>query len=459
MKSRRKFLKSTLVSSSAAFAVPTIVPSIVFGKNAPSNKINIGQIGCGRIARSHDLPGTMQHDVSRIVAVSDVDSNRMEDGKKLVEDYYKKKTGSSQPIDVKMYGDYKEMLQDKDIDAVIISTPDHWHSQPALEAALAGKDIYLQKPTSLTIEEGRLLSDVVHRQGVILQVGTQQRSSPQFRIAAELVRNGRIGKVHTVKIGLPGDPSGPEAPEMPIPKNLNFDMWLGSTPEVPYTEIGVHPQEGYSRPGWLRLENYGAGMITGWGQHHYDSAAWGMDTEHTGPISVEAVAQFPKSGLWNVHGDFMVKHEYENGITVFTSGGYTNGIRYEGEDGWIFVSRGNYVASASDPVDQANSAKALDASDKAILTSQIKEDEIHLYKSDEQHGNWLDCIKTRRPPISPVEIGHRTCSVCLISHIAMKIPGVLKWDPVKEKFIDNDLANSMLSRPQRYPYGTNYVNI
>jgi len=459
MKSRRKFLKSTLVSSSAAFAVPTIVPSIVFGKNAPSNKINIGQIGCGRIARSHDLPGTMQHDVSRIVAVSDVDSNRMEDGKKLVEDYYKKKTGSSQPIDVKMYGDYKEMLQDKDIDAVIISTPDHWHSQPALEAALAGKDIYLQKPTSLTIEEGRLLSDVVHRQGVILQVGTQQRSSPQFRIAAELARNGRIGKVHTVKIGLPGDPSGPEAPEMPIPKNLNFDMWLGSTPEVPYTEIGVHPQEGYSRPGWLRLENYGAGMITGWGQHHYDSAAWGMDTEHTGPISVEAVAQFPKSGLWNVHGDFMVKHEYENGITVFTSGGYTNGIRYEGEDGWIFVSRGNYVASASDPVDQANSAKALDASDKAILTSQIKEDEIHLYKSDEQHGNWLDCIKTRKPPISPVEIGHRTCSVCLISHIAMKIPGVLKWDPVKEKFIDNDLANSMLSRPQRYPYGTNYVNI
>jgi len=459
MKSRRKFLKSTLVSSSAAFAVPTIVPSIVFGKNAPSNKINIGQIGCGRIARSHDLPGTMQHDVSRIVAVSDVDSNRMEDGKKLVEDYYKKKTGSSQPIDVKMYGDYKEMLQDKDIDAVIISTPDHWHSQPALEAALAGKDIYLQKPTSLTIEEGRLLSDVVHRQGVILQVGTQQRSSPQFRIAAELARNGRIGKVHTVKIGLPGDPSGPEAPEMPIPKNLNFDMWLGSTPEVPYTEIGVHPQEGYSRPGWLRLENDGAGMITGWGQHHYDSAAWGMDTEHTGPISVEAVAQFPKSGLWNVHGDFMVKHEYENGITVFTSGGYTNGIRYEGEDGWIFVSRGNYVASASDPVDQANSAKALDASDKAILTSQIKEDEIHLYKSDEQHGNWLDCIKTRKPPISPVEIGHRTCSVCLISHIAMKIPGVLKWDPVKEKFIDNDLANSMLSRPQRYPYGTNYVNI
>lgn len=459
MKSRRKFIKSSIIGASAAFAVPTIVPSTVFGKNAPSNKINIGQIGCGRIARAHDLPGTWQHDDCRIVAVSDLDSNRMEDGKKLVESYYNKKKGSGQAVDVKMYGDYKEMLLDKDIDAVIISTPDHWHSQPAIEAALAGKDIYLQKPTSLTITEGRLLSDIVHKQGVILQVGTQQRSSPQFRIAAELVRNGRIGKIHTVKVGLPGDPSGPDAAEMPVPKNLDYDMWLGSTPEVPFTEIGVHPAKGYSRPGWLRLEQYGAGMITGWGQHHYDSAAWGMDTEFTGPISVEAVAQFPKSGLWNVHGDFMVKQEYENGITVFTSGGYTNGIRYEGEDGWIFVSRGNYVASASDPVDQANSAKALDASDPSILKSVIKENEIHLYKSDEQHGNWLDCIKNRKQPISPVEIGHRACSVCLVSHIAMKVPGILKWDPKKEKFVDNDLANSMLSRPQRFPYGTNYVKI
>ena len=459
MKSRRKFLKSSMIGASAAFVVPTIVPATVFGKNAPSNKINVGQIGCGRIARGHDMPGSMQHDASRMIAVSDLDSNRMKDGKKLVEDFYNKKTNSTQAVDVKMYADYKEMLQDKDIDAVIISTPDHWHSQPALEAALAGKDIYLQKPTSLTITEGRLLSDIVHRQGVILQVGTQQRSSPQFRIAAELVRNGRIGKIHTVKIGLPGDPSGPVADEMPIPKSLNFDMWLGSTPEVPYTEIGVHPQKGYSRPGWLRIENYGAGMITGWGQHHYDSAAWGMDTEFTGPISVESVAQFPKSGLWNVHGDFMVKQEYENGITVYTSGGYTNGIRYEGTEGWIFVSRGSYVASASDPVDVAKSSKALDASDPAILKSEIKENEIHLYKSDEQHGNWLDCIKTRKQPISQVEIGHRSCSVCLISHIAMKIPGVLKWDPMKERFIDNDLANSMLSRPQRYPYGTDRVKL
>jgi len=453
---RRNFLKNTVATTAGAIIIPSIVPSSVFGKNAPSNKINIGQIGCGRIARTHDLPGVWQYDTARIVAVSDLDRNRMEDGKKLVENYYNEKSGSDSAVDVKMYADYKDMLADKNIDAVIISTPDHWHSQPAIEAALAGKDIYLQKPTSLTITEGRLLSDIVHKQGTILQVGTQQRSSSQFRRAAELVRNGRIGKIHTVKVGLPGDPPGPEADEMPIPSSLNYDMWLGSTPEVPYTEIGVHPQKGYGRPGWLRLEQYGAGMITGWGQHHYDSAAWGMDTEFTGPTSVEAVAQFPKRGLHNVHGDFMVKQEYDNGITVYTSGGFPNGIRYEGEDGWIFVTRGAYRATASDPIPEG-STKALDASSEDILKSVIGKDEINLYVSNEQHGNWLDCIQSRKQPISPVEIGHRACSVCLVSHIAMHVPGVLKWDPGAEKFLDNDVANSMLSRPQRYPYGTSYV--
>jgi hypothetical protein len=155
----------------------------------------------------------------------------------------------------------------------------------------------------------------------------------------------------------------------------------------------------------------------------------------------------------------MVKAEYENGITMYTSGGYPNGIRYEGTEGWIFVSRGDYVASASDPVSKASSAKALDASDPKILTSEIGENEIHLYKIDNQHGNWLDCIKSRKEPISPVEIGHRACTVCLISHIAMKIPGKLEWNPKTEKFIKNDLANSMLSRPQRFPYGTKNVKI
>ena len=310
---RRNFITKVSATSAITFLAPSILPSGVYGKTKANNKINIGQIGCGRIARSHDMPGVMQYDNARLIAVCDVDINRMKDAKKLVEDYYNNKTGSNNAVDVKMYEDYKELLLNKDIDAVVISTPDHWHAQPAIEAALAGKDIYLQKPTSLTVEEGRILSDVIQKKGTILQVGTQQRSMPQFRIAAELVRNGRIGKLHTVKIGLPGDPSGPEAFNMEVPSNLNYDMWLGQTPLMDYTEIGVHPKEGYSRPGWLRIEQFGAGMISGWGQHHYDSAAWGMDTELTGPVSVQAVAEFPKSGLWNVHGDFMSRAEYENG--------------------------------------------------------------------------------------------------------------------------------------------------
>ena len=196
----------------------------------------------------------------------------MQDGKELIENYYAKKENEASG-EIKQYGDFREMLLNDEIDAVVISTPDHWHSQPAMMAALAGKHVYLQKPTSLTIREGRQLADVVKKTGVKLQLGTQQRSSEQFRIAAELVRNGRIGKLHTVRIGLPGDPAGPEAPAMPVPKNLNYEMWLGSTPAVPYTEIGVHPQKGYGRPGWFRINQFGAGMITGWGQHHFDSAS------------------------------------------------------------------------------------------------------------------------------------------------------------------------------------------
>lgn len=450
---RRKFIKSTVAGVAGGIIIPSIVPSSVFGKSAPSNKIQIGQIGCGRIARAHDLHETLKYDAARIIAVCDVDSKRMKEGKELVDTFYARSAAKKKYLDAKMYDDYREMLMSKDIDAVMISTPDHWHAQPAVEAALAGKDIYLQKPTSLTVREGRVLSDIVQKKGIILQMGTQQRSSSQFRIAAELVRNGRIGKIHTVKIGLPGDPSGPEAEEMAVPKNLNYDMWLGSTPEVYYTEIGVHPKQGYSRPGWLRREQFGAGMITGWGQHHIDSANWGLDTEYTNPIEVEAIAQFPRSGLWNVHGDFMVKAKYENGVEMLISGGYTNGIRYEGSDGWIFVSRGNYQATASDPVAKENSSKALDAMDPSILKSEIGENEIHLYSSNEQHGNWLDSIQSRKEPISPVEPGHRACATCLISHIAMKVPGKLKYDPIGEKFLNSDLANSMLSRSERDPYG------
>ena len=438
-------------AAAVAAGFPSIVPSSVFGANAPSNRINVGAIGTGRISRTHDMPGIWQYDHARIMAVCDLDANRLEDAKKLVNDVYAKKTGK--PYDgVATYGDYRDLLANKDVDAVVISTPDHWHALPAIAAVEAGKDVYLQKPTSLTIAEGRALSNAVHRTGRIFQIGSQQRSAPQFRYAAELVRNGRIGQLKTVYVGLPGDPSGEEEAEMPVPKSLDYEAWLGSTPYVYYTEKRVHPQVGYDRPGWLRCEQFGAGMITGWGAHHVDSAHWGMDTEHTGPVEIWGTAEFPKKGLWNVHGPFRTEAVYANGVHMIISGDFPNGVKFEGTEGWVFVSRGNDTVTSSDPVAKLKDAQALSASDPKIITSVIGPSEIHLPESREHHGNWLDAIRTRQPPIAPVEVAHRSCSACLLHHIAMKTKRKLRWDPVRERFHDDDEANAMVSRPQRWPY-------
>jgi predicted dehydrogenase len=450
--SRRRFFGSSIAGTAAFLSAPAIVPASVLGGKAPSNRIHVGAIGVGRISREHDMPGVLKHDFARITAVCDLDSHRCSEGKQFVEEYYSKKSGSVFK-GVQTFDDYREMLAKADLDAVIISTPDHWHARPAIDAARAGKDIYLQKPTSLTIREGRFMSDTVHQTGRILQIGTQQRSWEQFRRACELVRNGRIGQVQTIRIGLPVDPAGEDEAEMPIPKNLNYEMWLGSTPWVYYTEKRVHPQNDYSRPGWLRCEQFGAGMITGWGAHHVDIAHWGMNTEHTGPVEIAASADFPKSGLWDVHGSFQVSMKYANGVTVHISDTHPNGVRFEGTEGWIFVTRGPYAVTGSDPVSQESNQKALSASDPRLLTSEIAPGELHLTRSTDHHGNWLEAVRTRQMPITPVEVGHRSCSACLLAHIAMRTGRKLYWDPVRERFKNDDEANSMLSRAQRWPYG------
>jgi predicted dehydrogenase len=452
--SRRKFLQTSVKAtalSTLAIGIPSIVPSSVFGKNAPSNRINIGAIGTGRISRDHDLPGVWKYDFTQVVAVCDLDTKRAAEGKKLVNDYYSKRDGK--PFDgVKEYHDYRELIKDKDIDAVLISTPDHTHAMIALAAAAAKKHIYMQKPASLTISEGRIVSDAVQKSGVKFQIGSQQRSSEQFRYAAELVRNGRIGKLKAVYVGLPGDPSGEEEPEMPVPSNLNYDMWLASTPYVYYTEKRVHPQVGYSRPGWLRCEQFGAGMITGWGSHHIDSAHWGMGMEKSGPIEVWGHAEFPKKGLWDVHGIFKTEALYDNGVKMVVSNELPNGIKFEGSEGWIFVTRGNYQATSSDPVVNNDGTKPLDASDPKIIKSVIGPNEFHFTVSKDHHGNWLDAIRENKATIAPVEEAHRSCSTCLVHHIAMKLDRKVYWDPKKEQFKNDDDANNMLSRSQRSPY-------
>ncbi|HZE84542.1 MAG TPA: Gfo/Idh/MocA family oxidoreductase [Puia sp.] len=452
---RREFLgqsvKATLATSLAWGAFPTIVPASVFGKHAPSNRINIGCIGTGRISRIHDMPGVWKYDQARIIAVCDLDANRVEAARTLVNGVYEKKTGK--PYEgVKTYRDHQELLLNKDIDAVTISTPDHWHALAAIHAVQAGKDVYLQKPASLTIGEGRTMANAVKKSGRIFQIGSQQRSSTQFRYAAELVRNGRIGELKTVYVGLPGDPSGEEEHEMPVPPNFDYNQWLGSTPEIWYTEKRVHPQTGFDRPGWLRCEQFGAGMITGWGAHHIDSAHWAMDTEYTGPVEVWGHADFPAKGLWDVHGIFRTEALYANGVKMVVGNELPNGIKFEGTKGWIFVTRGDYRVTASDPVTGANGVKALDASDPAIIRSVIGPNEVHLYESSDHHGNWLDSIASRKPPITNAEIAHRACSTCLIHHIVMKLKRKVYWDPVAERFKNDEEANRLLSRPQRAPY-------
>lgn len=448
-----------LLAPGAGVAAPMIVPSRVLGKHAPSNTINVAQIGMGRIARGHDLPETLKEDGVRWVAAADVDLDRVKDANELARRLYasRKINRPETEVNVEVYQDYREMLAEHpEIDAVVVSTPDHAHILPVIESALAGKAIYMQKPHSLTVEEGRIMSDILHRMGAIFSVGSQQRSTspwPQFKQACEAVRNGRVGNLHTIQVGLPGDPPGGDPTPQPVPPNLDYDRWLGTTPEVPYTEDRVHPQNSKTdRPGWLRCEQFSAGMITGWGAHHVDTAHWGMGTEYTGPIEIEADAEFATGGLWNVHGDFRVETKYANGVTMIISGEFPNGVRFEGDEGWIFVTRGGGAVTASDP--QTGENAPLQASSPALL-EPLDPDALRLYgeEDEEHHSAWIRSIRNQSTATAaPAEVSHRSTSACLISHIAMKLPRKLYWDPTNERFRDDPEANAMLSRPQRSPY-------
>jgi myo-inositol 2-dehydrogenase / D-chiro-inositol 1-dehydrogenase len=467
--SRRNFLKASI-----SLGFPTIVPSTVFGQTAPSNLIQVAQIGCGRQARDSEIAGVLRHrNLARFVAICELDTVRMDDARKLIEGSYERAFGSGKYINLKTYANYRELLQDKSIDAVCISTPDHWHALPTIEAALAGKDIYLQKPASLTIREGRQMANAVKHSGRIFQQGSQQRSAANFRLACELVRNGRIGKVREVYIGLPTDPSGGNPQEMPVPSNLNYDMWLGSTAAAPYTDDRVHPQTAdlrarYGRPGWLRCEQFGAGMITGWGAHHVDTAHWGMGAELTGPVELEAMALFPKQGLWDVHGPYHIRCRYADGTAMYISDKYPNGIKFVGEKGWIWVTRGSYSAVDMQAVAAGGAQRrggpwtaAIDASDLRWIKEGIKDNEPRLHASpqNDHHLDWLTSIKTRQETVAPAEVGHRANAVCLLAQMAMHTDRTLTWDPTAERFTGKgaDEANTWLARKQRPAYSTDAV--
>jgi predicted dehydrogenase len=445
--SRRDFCRTVAVAG-AVLSMPMIVPSRLFGANAPSKRLRVGQLGCGRIALGHDMPGVLRSGLADIVAVCDLDSKRTANGQTWAENHYRG-LGAAVP-DVAAYGDYRELLAHPDLDAVIISTPDHQHAEPAMAAARAKKHIYLQKPFTMTLAEGILLRDTVEKTGCILQVGSQQRSTSQFRRACELVRSGRIGRVRYVEIGLPIDPTKPDDPAQPVPPNLDYDRWLGPTPQVYYTEQRVHPQHDYSRPGWLRNESYCLGMITGWGSHHYDTLHWALDTELTGPTKVEGYAEFPRNSIWNVHGSYNVELTYPGDIRVSVSDKLPNGLKFVGDDGWIFVSREGQ-ATSSDPATSSGGLKPLDASHPRLLDE--KGITVELPRSDSHHRNWLECVQTNRTPLAPAAVAHRSNSACIVSWIAMKLGRPLRWDAKAEQFVNDAEANAMLSRPERPGHG------
>ncbi len=456
---RRDFVHTTGLAAAGFAAGPLIIPSRLLGADAPSNRVRVGHIGCGRIAQAHDMKGVAASGLADVVAVCDLDSKRVVAGKAKVEEYFAARNAPKPEI--AMFGDYRELLARKDIDAVTISTPDHWHAQLALAALYAGKDVYLQKPMTMTHAEGVLLRDAVAKTGRILQVGSQQRSwgpDEQFRKACECVRSGRVGRLKAVEIGLPVDPTQPDPAEQPVPSNLNYEMWLGPTAQVAYTEDRVHPQKPYDpakgpeRPGWLRHEAYCLGMITGWGAHHFDTAHWGMNLELSGPTRIEGKGEFPANKIWNVHGAYHIELTYPGDIRMTVSDKLNNGIKFIGDEGWIFCTREKTApATASDPAVKPTDLKPLDASNEKLLDP--KGLTVNLPHSLEHHQNWLECVKSRAQPLAPAPIAHRSNTACIVSWIAMKLGRPLNWDVKAERFVNDDQANAMLSRPERGPYG------
>jgi predicted dehydrogenase len=366
-----------------------------------------------------------------VVAVCDVDAKHREAAKAKIARSGKRGCAA--------YGDFREVLARDDIDAVVVATPDHWHVPIAVAAVKAGKAVYVEKPLTLTVREGRVLADVVRHYGAIVQVGSQQRSDEKFIKACELVRNGRLGEVKRVRVTIlarAGEASQPWAPQ-PVPPELDYEMWLGPAPWAPYHKDRCHYNFRF-------VSDYSGGDMTNWGAHHLDITQWGLGADQSGPLEVEGRGKCNPSGLHDAFYDAEVDYTYPGGVKVeFRSGGPdvgTGGVRFEGTKGWIFVSR-----------------ERLDAQPKALLSSRIAPGEIHLAPeggAGSHMGIWLECVRTRNSNRlnAPVEVGHRSGTVCHLGNIAMELGRKLKWDAVKEQFIDDDEANRMTSRAMREPW-------
>ncbi len=450
---RRRFLTNTLMGSAGALVIPTFIPKtyLLGGQTSPNRRINVAQIGCGRMG-TEDMMGTIVHDLCRIVAVCDLDTKRLAAAREKAEAYYKGKGETAVKVDA--YRDYREVLARKDIDAVLVTPPDHWHAIMAVNAVLAGKDLHVQKPLTYDIGEAIALRTAVRAKKRILQVGSQQRSSKPwntFRIATEAVRNGRIGQIKTVRIGIGQDrPKGVAPAPQPVPETFDYETWLGPAPQQPYMEDRVHPQNSLGRPGWITTEDFGLGMITNWGAHHMDIAQWGMGQELGGPLKLEGRAEFMKNDVWTVHHTYHVEMQYPGGIQVILDNTFRNGIRFEGTEGWVFCARGAAKVTASDPgASQQDGRSALEASNPSILTSPLPAGAIRWADSEDHYRNWLEAVAARRDPIAPVDQAARSLEACATAWIAMKLGRPLTWDAKAEKFVGDAEANAMIFRKPR----------
>ncbi len=432
---RRTFLKTAAVGAIGTFALPTIIPSYVLGKNSPGNRINIGIIGFGRFTISPNLPQFLESDHAHVVAICDVDSWRLKNGQRQTDEYYTRQKGFEYK-GCKVYNDYREMLLSKDIDAVLIATPDHWHVPMAIDAARAGKHVSLEKPVSTCIEHGRQLVKAIDKSGIITRNDSEFRTIPQFARMVELVRNGRIGKVQRIFAGVPSDgPPLPVQATMPVPDELDYDFWLGPAWETPYTERRVHPiKVNDRRPAWMRIDSYCNGTISNWGAHIMGIVQWGNDSEYSGPVSIEGTGEFD-TGLWNTLNKFDIKYRYANGVEVF----YTIErpyVRFEGSEGWIEVEWPDKIIASS----------------QAILDSKIGPGEVFYrdYLSDKE--DFLVSVKKGIKSLEPLETAHRTISMCQLGLIAIKTHSKLTWNPETEEIADNNAAEAMLNVPIREKY-------
>ena len=426
---RREFVKRSAALVAGTIVLPQIIPSSAFGMGkrvAPSDRIVIGSIGTGSQGMSNMRDFLKLKDAVRFVAVCDVDSIRLAKAKETIDLANKNK-------DCRMYGDYREFLEKEKLDAVSIALPDHWHGIIYSAAANRKLNIYGEKPICRTIKDGQTIVNAVKKNNIIWQTGSWQRSLSNFHRGAELAINGRAGKIKYIEVGLPDGNRGIGTPPVkPVPSELNWEMWLGPALKVPY--------RGVSHWDWRWILDYSGGQLTDWAGHHIDIANWGAGLEHTGPVEISGAGVYPVEGIFNVPVEYDFLCKYANGIEMRVANASRlplgMGTTWHGDHGWIHVDRGD-VISASDP---------------KILNEVIGENEIHLYKSENHWQNFIDCVKSGKPTIAPVEVAYRAISVALLGEIAMTTGQTIKWDPEKEEIIGNPRAARLLSRPYRQPW-------